>query len=148
MGFSSYSAGASEPQVREYQAASVPHDLAPRRRRRRRVTPRFYRMLALLAGLLVVASYGVALWRVRQVDGQIAATKRAIAAAEMRNQQLREELERLTSDDHVEDVAREDLGLVKEGETAFVVVKPQDSADPYHVERRKPPGQLSAGEGW
>lgn len=117
----------------------------PRRRRRRRVTARFYRLVLLLVVALVAGSYGVAIWRVKRVDRQIAMTRRTLAAVGMRNDQLREELDRVSSDEYVEAVAREDLGLVGQGETAFVVVKPEDTVSPFEVERRK---QATQSEGW
>lgn len=142
--------GASRSQMLSSGTSTLPtvSSHRPRRRRRRKVTPRFYRMLALLIGLFVVASYAAAFWRIRQVENQIAMVRRTIEAAQMRNEQLREDLDRLASDDYVEDVAREELGLVKQGETAFIVVKPQDPESPYRVERRNPARDLAEGEGW
>lgn len=129
----------------ETLSAATAGTTRPRRRRRRKVTARFYRLVLLLMVALVVGSYGIAIWRVKQVDRQIVMTRRALMAVRMRNDQLLEELGRVSSDDYVEAAAREDLGLVGEGETAFVVVKPEDAVSPFEVERRK---HAIRGEGW
>ncbi|NLN18777.1 MAG: septum formation initiator family protein [Firmicutes bacterium] len=116
-----------------------------RRRRRRKVTARFYRFVALLILLFVASSYGVAIWRVQKVDRQIEMTRRTLNAVRMRNAQLLEELERVSSDEYVERVAREELGLVAEGETVFVVIKPEESVSPLEVERRNSADRI---DGW
>ena len=53
-----------------------------------------------------------------------------IAALELRNEQLQLELERLTSPEHLEEVARRQLGLVKPGETIFYIAEPADDDGP------------------
>lgn len=119
----------------------------PRRRRKRKVTARFYRMTFSIVALVVLVSYGAAFWRIAQVERRIVRVRRDLAAIEMRNEQLRDELDYVSSDEYVESVAREDLGLVRDGETAFVVVKPNDPDDPFHVGRRQDNG-LTDREGW
>ena len=116
-----------------------------RRRRRRRVTARFYRLVFCLILTVVASSYGVAIWRVKKVDRQIEMTRRALNTVRVRNAQLLEDLERVSSDEYVESVAREELGLVAEGETVFVVVKPEETASPLEAERRLTADRI---DGW
>ena len=87
----------------------------------------------------------MAIWRVQKVDRQIEMTRRTLNAVRMRNAQLLEELERVSSDEYVERVAREELGLVAEGETVFVVIKPEESVSPLEVERRNSADRI---DGW
>jgi cell division protein FtsL len=45
-----------------------------------------------------------------------------------RNDDLREQVDRLKTPEGVEDVARSTLGMVKEGENAYVVMDPEDES--------------------
>lgn len=102
---------------------------SPRARRKRlRLTPRFWAIVALLCFVYIATSYAlgfIAIWRlkaeIRQVQGEI-------AAAEARNEQLRRELEYLQSDEYIEKVAREELGLVRPGETPVLFTTEEPSA--------------------
>lgn len=120
---------------------------APRRKTRKRITPRFFAFVACAALIFLVVSYAVAFWRIRQVEQKILTVKSQIEAAKARNDQLRAELEKVTGDDYVEEVAREQLGLVKPGETAWVLMAPSDADSPYRVQPRQT-ARANASEGW
>ncbi|MGE5584926.1 MAG: FtsB family cell division protein [Bacillota bacterium] len=59
-----------------------------------------------------------------RVNYQISVVEKEIAVWEARCEELRRQVEYLSSDEYVEKVAREDLGLVKPGEVPFIVAEP------------------------
>lgn len=96
---------------------------ATRRRRRKRITPRFYWMMAALIFTLYLGyGYVDGILRIVQLQGEIRAVRQEVMVLETRNQQLRHELARLQSDEYIEQVARRELGLVRPGERVYVVV--------------------------
>jgi len=100
------------------------------RRRRKRVTPRFWIIVASIVFIYLGSSYAagfIEIWRMR---GEIRQIQEEIAAAEARNDALRQELDYLLSDEYIEKVAREELGLVKPGETPVIVTTPNGRMDP------------------
>lgn len=96
---------------------------AHRRRRRKRITPRFYWMMAALIFTLYLGyGYVDGILRIVQLRGEIRTAQQEVMVLETRNQQLRHELARLQSDEYIEQVARRELGLVMPGERVYVVV--------------------------
>lgn len=126
----------------------VPADVTRVRRRRRRVTARFYRIIACSLALFLLFAYGTAFWRIIQVERAIKTMRGQVAAAEKRNQDLHQQLQSASDDAFVEQTAREELGLVKPGETAWVVVTPEDPHNPYRVEPRSTHNSVVDAEGW
>ena len=59
---------------------------------------------------------------IRKSRAQEAAIRAQIEEIKKENERLREELERMQSDEYIEKVARERLGLIKSGEIMFVDV--------------------------
>lgn len=119
------------------------------RKRRWRLTPRFWAILFGGLAVYVFFAYWVGYAKIRSLRQQIAEVEHQIQAMQMRNQQLRDEIERVQSDAYTERVAREKLGLVKPGETPFVVAKPVAPDDPFSVERRSQEGDnATRREGW
>ncbi len=58
--------------------------------------------------------------------GRVAELKKEIGAIEAKNRKLRTEIRSLRSDDRmIERIAREDLGLVKKGETVYEFISSQ-----------------------
>jgi len=91
----------------------------------RRLKLRF--RLALLACITAGLSLA-ALPPVRQALEQrdsVRAEERKLAALKTSNAKTQERLARLSDPDYLEKVAREQLGLVRPGETSFVVEQPQ-----------------------
>ncbi len=62
-------------------------------------------------------------YRLRQ---EIAKLTYEIQAFERRNEKIREEIELHSSEEYIEQVAREELGLVKPGETRYIISEPLD----------------------
>lgn len=93
------------------------------RRRRRRITPRFFVMVSVLL-VMVYLCYGYVdgFRKMTQLRGALREVKQQAAVLEARNGQLRAELARLQSDRYIERVARQELGLVMPGEKVYVVI--------------------------
>lgn len=68
---------------------------------------------------------------------EIESLQREIAAIELRNQQLEEEILNWQSPEYVERVAREELGLVKPGETVYILAQPADAGIEHDVAKRR-----------
>lgn len=51
-----------------------------------------------------------------------------LAELRERNVELREQVERLKTPEGIEEVARTNLGFVKEGENLYVIVEPEDAS--------------------
>ncbi|NLJ75505.1 MAG: septum formation initiator family protein [Firmicutes bacterium] len=62
--------------------------------------------------------------------------QKEIEALELRGRQLEEEIANWQSPEYVERVAREELGLVKPGETVYILSKPLTSDVELDVEKR------------
>ena len=54
------------------------------------------------------------------------------------NERLAEQIARLKNDDYIEQRAREQIGLVRPGETTYVVMPPSKSDEPKRKQRAKP----------
>lgn len=106
----------------------------PRARRKRlRVTPRFWAIVALVCFVYIATSYALGFLAIWRLKGEIRQVQAEIAVAEARNEELRRELEYLQSDDYIEKVAREELGLVKPGETPVVFTTEDPPAAGGHI---------------
>lgn len=118
-------------------------------RAKRRLTPRFWAMIGLLFAAYLAVLYAAGSYRIFRLHQAIERSERQVRVAEQRNQQLRTMLAGMESDAYIEQAAREKLGLVRPGETPYVIARPQDPADPFYVKRR--PGEadeLTSREGW
>lgn len=71
-----------------------------------------------------------------RVNYQISVVEREIKVWESRCEELRREIEYLSSNEYVEKVAREELGLVKPGEVPFIVAQPKNPDAPPGVTQR------------
>lgn len=71
-----------------------------------------------------------------RVNYQIAVVEREVKAWEAKCDELRRQIEYLSSTDYVERAAREELGLVKPGEVPLIVAEPTDPDAPPGVKER------------
>jgi cell division protein DivIC len=84
--------------------------------------------IPLLAYLGVsTARKALEVYQLRQQAGQI---QQEIDRLEARNVELRRQIEYLKSSEYLEKAAREELGLVKEGDVPVVVVSPREKEPP------------------
>jgi cell division protein FtsL len=79
--------------------------------------------------VLFFVSFGQAAYRVYLLDRQIADLERTHSSLIEENQRLREQIRLLQQPSYIERVAREQLGLVRPGEIAVVLV-PKPTPDP------------------
>jgi cell division protein FtsL len=87
------------------------------------VRPRWVRATAVsLAAALLLVSSAQAAYRLYRLSQQVAELEYQRAALLEENRRLREEIRRLYDPAYVERVAREELGLVRPGEIAVVLV--------------------------
>ncbi|NLB73446.1 MAG: septum formation initiator family protein [Firmicutes bacterium] len=71
-----------------------------------------------------------------RMEYQISVVEREIEVWEERCNELLDQIEYLSSDEYVEKMAREKLGLVKPGEIQFIVTDPASAHKPTGVEER------------
>lgn len=115
------------------------------RRKRWKVTPRFFLFLLLLLSLWIALGFAARYFRIVSLQNQLVRIRREIAAMEARNEELEKQIEYLQSDEYIEKVAREKLGLVKPGETVYIMAEPANRDDRFYVPRR--PGETNKLEG-
>lgn len=88
-------------------------------------------VFALLVGLLLVLQYRLwvgegSLAEVRALRLQLSMLQAELDELQLRNRDLRAEVDSLKQDDQaVEARARSELGLIREGETYFQLIKPE-----------------------
>ncbi len=87
------------------------------------LTPRAI-ILVILAMFLIGLSIAPARELLRQRK-ELNNLEQELAAIKGENQNLRDEVERLNTDDYIEQQARARLGLIKPGEKAYVIVPPK-----------------------
>ena len=92
----------------------------PLPRRRTRATPRAIVLGAIVIALLVAISYPVRQYLHERSN--LAAIEAQVDDLERQNDEIRAEIERFEEPWYVEYLARKCLGMVRRGETAFVVV--------------------------
>lgn len=118
-----------------------PERSARRRKRTQfKLTPRFWAFLALVGLIYIGSAYAVGFLKIARLGSQIRAAEEELEQVLRANNELREHLQYMESDEYVESVARSELGLVKPGETAVVIVKTDADKDPIATERLSPGG--------
>ncbi len=94
---------------------------------RARLALAFFGSIAVIA-VLVVAVFPTRLWMNQNHD--IASAERRVAVLNEANSALQKRVNELGTDSAVERLAREQLNLVKPGETAYAVLPPADDVKP------------------
>ncbi|RAK05125.1 cell division protein FtsB [Halanaerobium saccharolyticum] len=67
--------------------------------------------------------------KMSQLENQIEEIEAQIAKAEAENEKLKKQLANSDSNEYIEEVAREKLGLVKPGEKMFIPVEEEENSD-------------------
>ena len=67
--------------------------------------------------------------RMSQLENQIEEIEAQIVQAEAENEKLKTQLENSDSNEYIEEIAREKLGLVKPGEKMFIPVEEDKNSD-------------------
>jgi cell division protein DivIC len=97
------------------------------------------RLIFFATAIIVVyflSTFAVNLVRDRQLGEQEARVEAEIEELQERSERLTALEEYLNSDEYIETIAREELGLVKEGEIGFVAISTQPSPTPLPGEPR------------
>ena len=98
--------------------------------------PRILWTIVLLLCLFFAVSYGARLTAKAKLEAAIQQQITSIAEAKQRQVALQQQLTYVRSDAYVEEVARNQLGMIQEGDEVLIVVKgvsqaaPQPAADP------------------
>jgi len=98
--------------------------------------------LATLLILLMGSAFLTQVVPYRQIldsQDQVASARSQLAALEADNSALQADVDALQTDAEVEKLAREKLGYVRPGETAYVVLDPPGTEEPAPVEAAPPP---------
>ena len=97
----------------------------------RRPVPRWIGPLVVAGALLALAvAYGGAYWDEYQLGREADRLARELEQLRRQNMQLREEIRLLNTPEYIERLAREQLGLVKPGEIAVILVQPTPAPAP------------------
>ena len=108
---------------------------AKRNRRERKATPRRGRKLGIILLVMVLGPVAIhafvfddmALWRYLAMREQLRGLETSIGELKRSNAAVREEIDRVLDDPaRIEELAREQLGLVREGETVYQIVGDPD----------------------
>lgn len=91
--------------------------------------------------LVLLGLFGSAYWDGYQVRREAARLVRERDDLRRQNAQLREEIRLLHTPEYIERLAREQLGLVRPGEIAVILVQPTPAPT-------TAPAQKDAGDGW
>lgn len=80
----------------------------------------------IIAGLIVLVgvSFGKGFIQNYKLKNELDKLTYEMEALELRNKEIRTEIERHQSPEYVERVAREELGLVRPGETRYIISRP------------------------
>jgi len=118
----------------------------------RRVAPRWAGPTVMIGlALVLIGVFGGAYWDGYQLRREAARLAREGDELRRENVQLREELRLLNTPEHIERLAREQLGLVRPGEIAVILVRPTPSPAPRSAPRATPQQAQrdgERGEGW
>ncbi|HHT37148.1 MAG TPA: septum formation initiator family protein [Firmicutes bacterium] len=93
---------------------------------RTRKKPAYGKIVLLLLIIWLGYAFGKGFMEHHRLRKEIARLTNEIQALELRNAQIREEIEYHRSEEYIEKVAREELGLVKPGETRFIITESSD----------------------
>jgi len=85
-----------------------------------KLRPGFFILAIIIGGLLYWSFSPARLWLKEQREIEI--LKRKLVTLRTKNRTLEEEIARLKTDAYIEQLARRELGLVKPGETAYIVI--------------------------
>ncbi len=98
--------------------------------------------LATLLIMLMGAAFLTQVVPYRQIvdtQNQVAAARAELAALQAENAELSADVAALGTDAEIEKLAREKLGYVRPGETAYVVLDPPGAEEPEPVTKPAPP---------
>ena len=87
--------------------------------------PRFWVYLSVLLSIYILTISGQTLVRTRRILAEQQDTQHRLLQEKKRNETLNRQMKVLHTDDYLENLARQKLGLVKSGEVVYKIVKNQ-----------------------
>jgi len=84
-------------------------------------------IIVVIIALIAAFNFYQNMRRMNQLETKIEKIETQIAEAEAENNKLKRQLENSSSNEYIEEVAREKLGLVKPGEKMFIPVEEEES---------------------
>ena len=98
-----------------------------KRTKLKKITPSWIIVAALTLYLLaLIVNQQIDAWK---LEKELKSVQREIQAEAVRREQLRKQVEQLNSLDYIEKSAREELGLLREGETPYMTITPEQTND-------------------
>ncbi len=107
-------------------STQIPSSTTSRERQR---SPRLYIVLLVTLCVFFVVGYLQRLSTLDEIQRQVAAMQERIAASEQRRADLKVELARVQDPDYLALMARDDMGLVQEGDLPVVVYDPPPATE-------------------
>lgn len=88
-------------------------------------------MIYLLIIVIIVFAFKLVLnmRKVNKMESELNNLQQQVQEEVERNEELKEEIERVKSRDYIEKIARDELGLVKPGEILFIPVEEENEED-------------------
>lgn len=103
----------------------------PAARSRRRRRSRLSLWLVFLCAAYILYSFIYLGLKIYRVEQELAAYRQQKIALLEEQARLEQEIRKLNSDAYIEKVAREQLGLIKPGETVILTARPAEDVPPY-----------------
>lgn len=86
-----------------------------------------FKLLVLVIGLAIVVAVGIKFYlgyqELKAMDRKIASLKQDVKQLKEQKKELKAEIERVNSEEFVQQIARKKLGLIKEGEILYITVE-------------------------
>ncbi len=88
-------------------------------------------MIYLLIIVIIIFAFKLVsnIRKVNKMESELNNLQQQVQEELERNKELKKEIERVKSDDYIEKVARDELGLVKPGEILFIPVEEENEND-------------------
>ncbi|MFW6001477.1 MAG: FtsB family cell division protein [Halanaerobium sp.] len=79
--------------------------------------------IIIIIALIAAFNFYQNMVKLNQIENEVEEIESQIARAEAENEELKEQIDNTSSDEYIEEIAREKLGLVKPGEKMFIPVE-------------------------
>ena len=106
---------------------------SPSKPKKKRINPfSVFLLLFIIYTIIILGSQQVRLYR---FEKDITNVTETIMQAEIQKDKLRQQIELMNTDEYIEKIARDKLGLIKQGEIPYIAVPSEDEADVRIIDR-------------